>query len=177
MRLSYMLGLGIVLCSLSGCEQIAVLFTPKKQAITSQSELASKAENYFWETLHQGNYQDIPQADYLLMAAYLQNPNDPKLAAHIGLLHLWKITERQREENIPPTITNEIIFDDDSSPRRNIQSINAGSASVIYGFDLTVLDRSASGRGSNFDRVGTDLVSECLNVTNSISGDGVRGRV
>ncbi|KTC87358.1 hypothetical protein [Legionella drozanskii] len=110
MRLFYSLNLSIIICGLTACEQISVLSTPKKQAIASHSELANKAQNYFWETLHQGNYQDIPQVDYLLMAAYLENPNDPTLAAHIGLLHLWKITERQRNKTIPPTITNEIIL-------------------------------------------------------------------
>ncbi|WP_253675046.1 hypothetical protein [Legionella micdadei] len=110
MRLSHTIGLSIIVCWLAGCEQVAVISTPKKQAIASNSELAAKAQNYFWETLHGGNYQDIPKADYLLMAAYLQNPNDPKLAAHLGLLHLWKITERQRNKDESPTIVNEIIL-------------------------------------------------------------------
>ncbi|KTD25509.1 MULTISPECIES: hypothetical protein [Legionella] len=110
MRLSYTMGLSIIVCWLTACEHVAVLSTPKKQAIASTSELAIKAQNDFWKTLHEGNYQDIPKVDYLLMAAYLQNPNDPQLAAHLGLLHLWKITERQRNKKESPTIVNEIIL-------------------------------------------------------------------
>ena len=96
--------------TLTACEGTAIMSTPKKKPVESHSQLAMKAENQFWTTLHKGSYQDIAQADYLLMAAYLQNPNDPKIAAHLGFLHIWKITERQREKAIPPTITNEIIL-------------------------------------------------------------------
>lgn len=95
---------------LSSCEQIAVFSTPKKQSIPSHSKLASQSEEYFWKTLHQGDYKNIPSADKLLMAAYLQNPNDPNIAAHLGFLHIWKVTERGREKTIPPEIVNEIVL-------------------------------------------------------------------
>jgi len=108
MRLSRIAVFFLIL-NLAACEKIAILFTPKKQPIQSTSSLALKAENYFWNTLHQGQYKNIPQADYLLMAAYLNNPNDPKLAAHIGFLHIWKITERQQESQ-GPLITNQAVL-------------------------------------------------------------------
>lgn len=76
----------------------------------SNTPLARQAQAYFWQTLHQGRYQDIAVADKQLMAAYLENPNDPTIAAHLGFLHIWKITERGRESIIPPTIVNEIIL-------------------------------------------------------------------
>ncbi|KTD08048.1 hypothetical protein [Legionella jamestowniensis] len=96
--------------SLTGCEKIALMATPSKKPVPSTSALAHRAKNYFWHILHQGNYQDITRADSLLMAAYLQNPNDEKLAAYIGFLHIWKITERQRLPKETPLITNEIIL-------------------------------------------------------------------
>lgn len=110
MRLATSLGLSFIIINLIACEQVAILSTPRKQPIKSTNQLAIKAQNYFWNTLHRGSYQDISKADYLLMAAYLQNPNDPKLAAHLGFIHLWKITERQRNLNESPKITNEIIM-------------------------------------------------------------------
>src|SRR5687768_3392554 len=100
----------IMIGLLSACEKIATLFTEKKQAKNSDFALAKQAEDYFWTTLHQGKYNQIDQAIFLLTAAYLQNPHDPKLAAHLGFLHIWKITERAREKTIPPTIVNEIIL-------------------------------------------------------------------
>ncbi|MCC5014824.1 MULTISPECIES: hypothetical protein [unclassified Legionella] len=109
MRFSFII-LNLMVLSLTGCERIALMTTPQKRAIPSHSELAKKAELFFWDTLHQGRYNDLNKADYLLMAAYLQNPNDPKLAAHIGFTHIWKITERQRLPQESPKITNEIVL-------------------------------------------------------------------
>lgn len=76
----------------------------------SQSVQAKHAQQLFWETLHSGHYNDIPKSEYQLMAAFLQNPNDPSLAAHLGFLHIWSITERQRLKDIPPTIVNHIVL-------------------------------------------------------------------
>src|SRR5687768_5920271 len=90
----------LLLLPLSGCEDVAVMMTPKKHPVPSDTELSKQAELKFWNTLHQGEYQNIPDADRLLMAAYLENPNDPQLAAHLGFLHIWKITERARNKNI-----------------------------------------------------------------------------
>lgn len=104
------IAISIVMLSLAGCEQTALTFTPKKQAITSNTPLSQQAEEQFWRTLHSGRYEDIHQSERLLMAAYLQNPNDPRLAAHIGFLHIWKITERARQKQESPFIVDEIIL-------------------------------------------------------------------
>ncbi len=95
---------------LSACENIAVLFTPKKKPTTAHNQLTREAENQFWMTLHQGQYDKIDNTTRLLMAAYLENPNDPQLAAHLGFLHIWKLTERHREKTIPPTIVDNIVL-------------------------------------------------------------------
>jgi hypothetical protein len=99
-----------LLVLLTGCEQIAIHTTPQKKPKISQSQLAIQAQKLFWTILHQGRYGDISTADSLLTAAYLENPNDPTLAAHIGFLHIWKITEHQRAKKADPLIVNEIIL-------------------------------------------------------------------
>ncbi len=75
----------------------ALLFlsTPKKKPIPSHSQLSYQAEKQFWATLHQGDYAALPQTNKLLMAAYLENPNDPQLAAHLGFVHIWKLPSVQ----------------------------------------------------------------------------------
>lgn len=99
----------LIFCTLlSSCEQIAILTTPKIKPEYSKTATVAKAEAEFWKTLHQGEYQNIPNVDKLLTAAYLENPHDPNIAAHIGFLHIWKITERQRTHTADPLITNEI---------------------------------------------------------------------
>lgn len=99
-----------ILSTLTGCsyETFALMTTPPKEPIESCNSLACIAEKNFWETLHQGNYANIPYVTKLLTAAYLKNPHDPTLAAHLGFIHIWKITERAREKEIPPTITDHI---------------------------------------------------------------------
>ena len=107
LRLSLLAALFV---SLTGCEKIAILTTPKKHSIPSHSPLATHAENTFWDTLHSGNYNNLPETSKLLLAAYLENPNDPQLAAHLGFVYIWKITERQRLAKLDPDITNNIIL-------------------------------------------------------------------
>jgi hypothetical protein len=45
-----------------------------------------------------------------LKAAYLENPHDAKVAAHIGFLHIWRLSERRRLETIPPQITDDAVL-------------------------------------------------------------------
>lgn len=106
----YYIFIFLTLLWLTGCESIAIHSTPQKKPIASHSILARNAEYQFWQALHQGSYENIPEIDRLLTAAYLENPNDPLLASHLGFLHTWKITERNRNSNVPPTIVNEIIL-------------------------------------------------------------------
>ena len=102
--------ISFLVCLLISCEKIAVLSTPRKKADISHSQQAIQAKNQFWETLHEGRYQDISSIDFLLTDAYLHYPNDPEIAAYLGFLHLWKLAERTRHKTISPLITNEIIL-------------------------------------------------------------------
>lgn len=96
--------------AITGCEQIALMTIPAKKPKVSQNQLAKEAELRFWATLHEGSYGKLSETTKLLTAAYLENPNDPQLAAHLGFVHIWKLTERAREKKVPPTITDEIIL-------------------------------------------------------------------
>lgn len=72
--------------------------------------LADIADTVFWRTLHAGLYDSIPQAMFLLKAAYLQNPRDARTTAHVAFLHAWAGAERGRLANVPPTITDHVIL-------------------------------------------------------------------
>jgi hypothetical protein len=43
-------------------DRIAVWLAPQKQAAASLRDVAQKADEIFWQTLHQGEYEKIPQA-------------------------------------------------------------------------------------------------------------------
>jgi len=58
--------IGVTCMFLIGCEFFALSFAPKKQAINNNSELTTHAHKVFWETLHKGDYLNIPKPMTLL---------------------------------------------------------------------------------------------------------------
>ncbi len=91
-------------------DHIAVMAAPKKEAAVSRSEAAVRADEFFWNTFHGGNYEGIQGALEALTSAYLRTPNDAKTAAHIAWLHNWRIAERARMEFSPATITDDTML-------------------------------------------------------------------
>ena len=96
--------------ALTNKDRLAVWQAPQKQAATSRSEAAQKADEIFWQTFHQGDYEQIPQALEVLTAAYLETPTDALTAAHIAWLHNWRIAERARMDSVPATITDDTML-------------------------------------------------------------------
>lgn len=97
----------IAVTALTACERVALWTTPAKKASEGQSTAAKQAEQSFWQSLHGGRYQDIPHLEKQFTSAYLANPNDATLAARLGFLHIWKLTERARQTLQSPLITDE----------------------------------------------------------------------
>ena len=102
--------MGISALVWSNWDRIAVLLAPRKKAATSRSEAAIKADDLFWQTFHNGEYEKIQPALEVLTAAYLQTPSDAKTAAHIGWLHLWRMSERARLNSVPATSTDDVVM-------------------------------------------------------------------
>ena len=100
--------LGVI--ALTNQDRLAVWSAPQKQAATSRSEAAQKADDLFWQTFHQGDYEQVPQALDALTAAYLETPTDAVTAAHIAWLHNWRSAERARMTAVPATITDDILL-------------------------------------------------------------------
>jgi hypothetical protein len=92
---------------LASCAYIAERTAHKKQATTTRSAAAVKADELFWATLHGGEYEQIPPVLEAQTAAYLANPADAVSAAHVGWLHIWRLSERQRLALVPATITDD----------------------------------------------------------------------
>ena len=85
-------------------------FCTRKKATISTTELATSAKTKFWETLHGGKYEEISKVSSLLKEAYLENSKDPELAAYVGFLHIWRLSERSRLKQIPPEITDNAVL-------------------------------------------------------------------
>ncbi len=75
-----------------------------------RTEQAEQADGLFWYVFGNGDYDSIPLALNALTAAYIADPEDSITAAHIGGLHLWKLSEQERLDEIPATITDHIIL-------------------------------------------------------------------
>jgi len=105
-----LLAIGILIGFLAGCEYLAVRSAPEKLPAASRSEAAVKADKLFWDTFHNGEYGKIQNALDVLTAAYLDDPADAVTAAHIGWLHVWRVTERARLNAVPATITDDTVL-------------------------------------------------------------------
>jgi hypothetical protein len=104
------LGFSLWAGALAGCASIAIGAAPEKVAAHDDSPEAKAADAMFWSTLHGGHYDQIGPAIEGLQAAYLVHPNDPKTAAHIGFLHIWRISESARLDRVPATITDDMVL-------------------------------------------------------------------
>jgi hypothetical protein len=93
--------------ALTSCGYVAEHTAPKKQAAASRTPLALSADELFWSTLHGADYAHIASALEAQTAAYLSAPNDAVSSAHVGWLHIWRLSERQRLSSLPATITDD----------------------------------------------------------------------
>lgn len=103
----YLLIFVLISSFLTACSYMAVESAPKKQEATVRSNAALKADELFWQTFHNGKYEDISNMLEVMTAAYLDNPNDSLTAAHVGWLHIWRLAERFRLNKIPATTTDD----------------------------------------------------------------------
>ena len=92
-----------------GCASMAIASAPEKTATPSTSPATKAAAAAFWDAFHRGEYEEIPRVMNGLASAYLENPGDPETALHLAHTHLWRLAERARLAEVPPTITDEIV--------------------------------------------------------------------
>jgi hypothetical protein len=102
---------GLSLCAvLTGCGFIAEHTAPKKQPSAARTAASKEADELLWSTLHAAAYEKISSPMEAQTAAYLENPNDAVTATHVGLLHLWRVSERSRLAQVPATITDDVTL-------------------------------------------------------------------
>jgi hypothetical protein len=149
MRTNTAIPLVMLAVAASGCASIAIATAPTKKAAPDDSPAAKAANATFWATLHGGRYDDIGIALDKLETVYLAHPEDPRVAAHIGFLHIWRLAERARRDGVGPTITDDMslarrYFDeavrlDPSDPRFRgfLAATTMGEASIHHDEKLT----------------------------------------
>lgn len=110
MNITKRLVLAVATVAVASCGVIAVQTAPAKMASVTRGESAKNADVLFWEALHSGDYNGLPQAIRALTAAYLQDTNDSVTAAHLGWAHIWRLAESSRLDEVPPTITDHAVL-------------------------------------------------------------------
>jgi uncharacterized membrane protein len=91
-------------------DALAVWLAPGKTSSVNRSQRAKTADAKFWDALHGGRYEELPQVLDALTAAYVENPRDAQTAAHIGFSHVWRLSEQARLSTLSATITDELVL-------------------------------------------------------------------
>ena len=81
---------------------------PRPAAPSSPS--GTRAHTAFWDAFYSGRYEAIPGVQQQLTAAYLENPRDAQTALLLGHTHLWKTSERAREEKRNPATVDHLVL-------------------------------------------------------------------
>lgn len=90
--------------------KIAVWTASPQVSSTQTSKLSRQANNLFWDVLHSGAYERIPELLPPLQAALSRNPDDAVTASHLGWVHIWKLSEAARLEALPADMPSQAIL-------------------------------------------------------------------
>lgn len=93
-----------------GYPRLAVYGAPRKIAKVADSPQAAAAKQAFMAAFMAQRYEALPEVIAALTAAYLRNPNDPKLALLIGHAHFWRAAERGRDPKAGTGVTDAIVL-------------------------------------------------------------------
>jgi uncharacterized protein YceK len=103
--------LSLIILFTAGCGIIVSLTKSKNgSGELVNTTLSQEANAYFWEQLHNGNYENIPLVIDQLHLALAANPNDLVSTAHLGFVHVWALSERQRLAQPQASITEHIYL-------------------------------------------------------------------
>lgn len=101
----------IIAIVVTGCSLIVDLVESKEaKGVYVNTSIANEANAYFWNQLHQGNYDSINTVISKLNLALADNPNDLVTTAHLGFTHVWALAERQRLDIPQANITEHIYL-------------------------------------------------------------------
>jgi hypothetical protein len=73
------------------------------------SFIESEASQFMWDQLHLGNYDSAFQIIAKLTSAWNKSSDDPTLNKHLGFVHLWKFSERERTAHDTSVFRNVFI--------------------------------------------------------------------
>ncbi len=120
---------------------LATTFTAKKTYEIPKSEISNSANKYFWDNYDQGNYDSISNIITKLEMALIANPNDLITITHLGFVHVWASTERQRLSTPSANTIEHIILSRKYFEESNLMNPHDMRISGLLG-DLTLTEGS-----------------------------------
>jgi hypothetical protein len=93
----------------AGCSAIAVALAPSREA-QPPGEATRRGETLMSEALLEGAYDRLPAVIEELTRLALDAPRDGRIHMMLGLAHLWRVSERARDPQPSPRITEHIVL-------------------------------------------------------------------
>jgi len=98
----------VIISGVIGGVHRAISSAEKERPSITQSVTSKEANSYFWDNFHAGNYDSISQIIKKLNIALNENPNDLVSTEHLGFVHIWALSERQRLSSPDPSIAENL---------------------------------------------------------------------
>lgn len=93
----------------TGCARIAVGLAPRRTAQVP-TEATRRGEALMSEALLDGAYDRLPSLIEELTRLAVDNPRDGRLHTMLGMAHLWRVSERERDPHPSPRLTEHVVL-------------------------------------------------------------------
>lgn len=93
----------------AGCSAIGIALAPSRTA-QAPSEATRRGRALMSEALFDGAYERLPAVLEELTRLSIQNPRDGHLHTILGLAHLWRASERERDPQPSPRLTEHVVL-------------------------------------------------------------------
>jgi hypothetical protein len=94
---------------LGGCRSIAIALAPSR-VLEAPSEATERGERLFSKALLDGAYDELPAVIEELTRLSIAHPRDGRLHTMLGMAHLWRVSERDRDPARSPRMTEHVVL-------------------------------------------------------------------
>jgi hypothetical protein len=94
---------------LGGCSSIAIALAPRREP-EAPNEATERGERLLAEALLDGAYDRLPEVITELTRLAVEHPRDGRLHTALGLAHLWRVSEKERDPAPSPRLTEHVVL-------------------------------------------------------------------
>ena len=101
--------LALLIFFLGGCSSIAIALAPTREP-EAPSDATERGERLFAEALLEGSYERLPEILEELTRLSVEHPRDGRLHLLLGMAHLWRVSEKERDPAPSPRLTEHVVL-------------------------------------------------------------------